>query len=260
VTQEQLVALARQVDAARAAEKAEKERIEDGRAAAIAAGDAVIKKAEEYQSALAKLLAGGPAAQLEQQRREMQLLADAFNAGTITAEQFSDAATGALGLMGDKLAETKSIADELGMSFASAFEDAIVGGKEFGEVLKALEQDIIRIITRRLVTEPFSQWVSGQVGNLTGGGGIGDLFGNLFKSFGGLFAEGGTLGAGKWGIAGEAGPELVMGPAQILPAGAGATMTVQNHFTITGPVDRRTQEQIAAAAGRGVQRAMTRNG
>ena len=33
-----------------------------------------------------------------------------------------------------------------------------------------------------------------------------------------------------------------------------------NHFHITGPVDRRTQQQIATAAGRGAQQAMARNG
>jgi hypothetical protein len=29
-----------------------------------------------------------------------------------------------------------------------------------------------------------------------------------------------------------------------------------NHFTITGPVDHRTQDQIATATGRGLQRAL----
>jgi lambda family phage tail tape measure protein len=47
------------------------------------------------------------------------------------------------------------------------------------------------------------------------GSGISDFFGG----FGGWFANGGTLGAGKWGIAGEAGPEIVSGPANITPMG-----------------------------------------
>lgn len=41
--------------------------------------------------------------------------------------------------------------------------------------------------------------------------------------FGGFYAEGGTLGAGKWGIAGENGPEIVKGPASISPMGGGST-------------------------------------
>jgi lambda family phage tail tape measure protein len=36
--------------------------------------------------------------------------------------------------------------------------------------------------------------------------------------FGGLFATGGNLPAGKWGIAGESGPELIRGPASISSA------------------------------------------
>lgn len=34
---------------------------------------------------------------------------------------------------------------------------------------------------------------------------------------GGLYANDGRLGAGKWGIAGEAGPEIIHGPANITP-------------------------------------------
>jgi hypothetical protein len=48
------------------------------------------------------------------------------------------------------------------------------------------------------------------------GGGGGGLLGGLFGVFKGFFAEGGMLGAGEWGIAGENGPEPVIGPAQIV--------------------------------------------
>jgi hypothetical protein len=42
--------------------------------------------------------------------------------------------------------------------------------------------------------------------------------------FGGFFATGGTLGRGRWGIAGENGPELISGPATITPMGASTTV------------------------------------
>lgn len=63
-------------------------------------------------------------------------------------------------------------------------------------------------------------------GSQSGGSGIGNFFGELFKGwFGGsagniptgyqgngaVFADGGKLGAGKWGIAGEEGPEWIYG-------------------------------------------------
>tara|TARA_R110002051_G_scaffold171672_3_gene242108 strand:- start:3834 stop:5582 length:1749 start_codon:yes stop_codon:yes gene_type:complete len=59
------------------------------------------------------------------------------------------------------------------------------------------------------------------------GGGIGGLlkmganmlFPGLGSFFGGFFAEGGHLPAGKVGIAGEQGPELITGPSNITPIG-----------------------------------------
>jgi len=58
------------------------------------------------------------------------------------------------------------------------------------------------------------------IGSIFGGfGGIGDALGGIGSSvmdfFGGFFADGGTLGAGKFGIAGERGPEIITGPARI---------------------------------------------
>ena len=60
-----------------------------------------------------------------------------------------------------------------------------------------------------------------------GGGGGGGLFGGLGSLFGGFFADGGYLSAGKVGIVGESGPELISGPANITPmdeAGGGTTV------------------------------------
>jgi hypothetical protein len=51
-------------------------------------------------------------------------------------------------------------------------------------------------------------------------------------------------------------------PARYNTPGAGGiqSMHVQNHFTINGPVDSRSQDQIAAAAYRGTSRAVRRIG
>lgn len=59
------------------------------------------------------------------------------------------------------------------------------------------------------------------LGNVVGaiGGGIGNAVSGISDFFGGFFAGGGQLGAGKWGIAGENGPELISGPASITPMG-----------------------------------------
>lgn len=48
----------------------------------------------------------------------------------------------------------KTMAKDLGLTFKSAFEDAIVGGEKFSEVLTALGDDIERLLVRRTITEP----------------------------------------------------------------------------------------------------------
>lgn len=61
--------------------------------------------------------------------------------------------------------------------------------------------------------------------------------------FGGFFANGGSLGAGKWGIAGEAGPEIIHGPAQITPMTAGGSTSVTYNINA---VDARSFRQLLA--------------
>lgn len=57
--------------------------------------------------------------------------------------------------------KTAQAAKDLGFTFSSAFEDAIVRGESFRTVLDGILQDILRIITRTLVTEPLGNALSG---------------------------------------------------------------------------------------------------
>jgi hypothetical protein len=98
---------------------------------------------------------------------------------------------------------------------------------------------------------------------------ISALIGRLSR---GQRAIGGPVSANSLYRVNENGPEILeVAGKQYLMTGAQSgevkpaeaqsqaqPMVVQNSFTIAGNVDRRTQEQIAAAAGRGVQRAMAR--
>lgn len=100
----------------------------------------------------------------------------------------------------DSARQTTDVARELGLTFASAFEDAIVNGKSLGDILKGLERDLLRIGTRTLVTEPLAAAAKGLLGDLFGTGGAGEggsaaggLLGRLFAS---IFHEGGVVGAG----------------------------------------------------------------
>jgi hypothetical protein len=67
----------------------------------------------------------------------------------------------------------KDAARELGLVFKSAFEDAIVEGKGLSEVLKGLEQDFVRVLARKMVTEPLAQ----AAGNLFDDLDFGSIFG-----------------------------------------------------------------------------------
>ena len=73
--------------------------------------------------------------------------------------------------------------------------------------------------------------------NNSGGGGGGGFFSGISDTlsnigsgisdmFGGFFAGGGTIGAGKFGMVGENGPELIGGPANISPMAGSVTYNI----------------------------------
>lgn len=196
----QLLALAATLDK----EKEFTEQLKLSREAAIASGDAINKRNDDFQARLGGLLARGPKAQLEAQRREVQFLTEAFEEGRISVEEYLDATTGFLGL-NQQIEESKSLAEELGLSFTSAFEDAIVEGKKFSDVLKGLAQDIARIVVRKTITEPFGN----ALGDILkpGGGGFGGIIDGI-KGLFGFRAEGGPVSAGQPYIVGEKRAEL----------------------------------------------------
>lgn len=72
-----------------------------------------------------------------------------------------------------KLEESKQFVRDLGFTFSSAFETAILSGNKLSDVLRGLAQDILAITTRKLVTNPFAEAVgniAGSLGGLFGGG------------------------------------------------------------------------------------------
>ena len=85
-------------------------------------------------------------------------------------------------------------AEQLGFTFASAFENAIVEGEKLREVLKGLAQDITRIVVRRTVTEPLANWFSVAIAGMMSGVAARQ--------------HGGPVSAGTPYLVGERGPEL----------------------------------------------------
>ncbi len=227
-----------------------------------------LDKVLRAQSDLNALLDATPSAQLAKAREQLDLL-NAELAKTSDPEQTKrikeamDAIAKNAGLLPiiEEMEKVNEIGKELGLTFSSAFEDAIVGGKGLSDILRGLEQDIARIIIRKSVTEPLGEAIGGLF--KTSGGGGGNIFASAFSAiagaFAGGFAEGGRIPPGHFGVVGENGPEFAFGGASGLNIKPNAGMNVVNNFTINGPTTRDSQAQIAAAAARSISRASARH-
>lgn len=107
-------------------------------------------------------------------------------------------------------------------------EDAIVGfaktGKfEFKDFLATIAEEILRSQVRILIAKLF------------GGVGLGGNSGFGTGNFAGFFANGGMIPGGQFGVVGEAGPELVSGPAQVTPLGGGGDTVIYNISAVDAP-------------------------
>jgi hypothetical protein len=105
--------------------------------------------------------------------------------------------------LGKEMSALESISMDAGAMIAQGFEDAILSGQKLGDVVRALGQDLLRLIFRQQVTAPLAE-------------GIGKAL------FAGFRAEGGPVGAGNSYIVGEKGPELFVpgSSGSIVPNGA----------------------------------------
>lgn len=132
-----------------------------------------------------------------------------------------------------------------------------------GRGLSLLEEDITRsLATGKGGIKEFVDFAKAEfirlnlvrpgIAAISSGGG--DLLRSFAAAFGfkGLFANGGTLGAGNWGIAGEAGPEIVRGPATIQPLRGAGGMSIDASVTI-GSVGAGTSRAEVFAAVRAAQ-------
>ena len=127
-------------------------------------------------------------------RDELIAKRDAFEDLFLTGKVSADEAAEAIGHVDDELQkldakDLKKSWEELGHAMSSSLGEAIMQGQSFGQLLRAIGQDIERYIIQRMVVE--------SVGNM--------LTSGLSKLFGG-HAGGGQMDGPSW--VGEAGPEL----------------------------------------------------
>ncbi|EGK71901.1 hypothetical protein METUNv1_01679 [Methyloversatilis universalis FAM5] len=197
-----------------------------------AANDEAIRQANAQEDAVASLAERyrDLADPTRQYRQEIELVTaleaqgrltaeEAFNARGRLLEQEASAADGAT----KRLKEQKSAVEELGVTFSSALEDAIVNFKSLGEVATGVLKDIARYMVRKQITGPLIEALGALFpGSNTKKSADGNAFtsGGYVSAFasGGAFGNGEVLtrptffrfasgGAFRSGVAGEAGPE-----------------------------------------------------
>jgi hypothetical protein len=193
----------------------------------------------------------------EKYNDEMEFYTTLLQGGAIGQETYQRAAKKSLDTLHEETKQTnklKDAASDLGFSFQSAFEDAIIEGKKFSEVLVGLAKDIERIMLRKMITEPLANALSAGIGNFfstpTKAVSVttASKHGNIFSN-GSLvpFATGGIIGGptmfpmagGKTGLAGEAGKEAIL-PLTRTTSGdlgvmtTGASRTIVNVYAPEG--------------------------
>ena len=209
-TTKDAIALATQIDLLKEAKdvreasaKLEKERIDlEAKASADLAKkkqdtiDALMTPLEKYIARVKELIA-------------LDIGADNLQRGIRGArEEMETAQTKASALVG--------AAKDLGLTFTSAFEDAVLGASKFSDVLKGLAQDIARLLIRKSVTEPLFNLLGNSLGSAfggaSGGGGGFSNFGALFPNArGGLYEVGGGAGEHPVAFSARAGEVVAVG-------------------------------------------------
>ena len=166
--------------------------------------------------------------------------------------------------LGEALSDTlNESTKKAGDALATNLTDGIMKGQlrlsSFKDFFGSILNDITAMLIKKQFVSPIVDALTGAMGSggsmgggllssLLGGlGGGGSSAGGIFDSiisgakslFGGWFATGGYLPNGQLGIAGEAGPELISGPANITPMDNMSGPTPIVNFTINA-IDTQT--------------------
>lgn len=219
------------------------------------------------------LLAQTDSAQIAEAQRTLVLLNDELSkvdAGSARFVQLQEAILGAqdrltelAGTFPELKKQTDDIGKDIGLTFSSAFEDAVVSGKKFSDILKGIGDDLLRLLVRKSITEP----VVGAIGGINWGsllaGFLGSAKGNAFGASGVIpFATGGIVNSptlfgfagGRTGLMGEAGPEAILplkrgrdGKLGVQSAGMGGVVINQT-INVAAGASRNEVLQAAATA------------
>jgi len=142
--------------------------------------------------------------------------------------------------------QTTSLVEDLNTKTYASMENAFVDFVSTGKMnFKDLVDEMLDQL-KRLVAKKIFQTILGIFG---GGGGLGSIFA-------GFFDQGGIIPAGKFGIVGEKGPEIVSGPAKVVgrtdtermlaDAGSGAGGGTNVTYNISA-VDAQSFKELVAS-------------
>lgn len=200
-------------------------------------------------------------------------LEELWAAGTISAEQYNERSSAAIDELLPEFEVTvkkikevtekqTNILTEFQKEAARNTHDIIANTLETGfdnglqGVAEAFGQMIIKL-TAQAVAADLAGKLFGKMGGGTGSGWIGALAG----LFGGAKADGGPVSPNSAYLVGERGPEMFVpnSAGKIIPNGAGGGSVTQNNtFILDAPASRQTQQQVTAAAARGLAQANRR--
>jgi hypothetical protein len=144
--------------------------------------------------------------------------------------------------MAKQTKKTKGFMEDLGFTMISSFENAIVSGKKFGDVLQSLLKDIEKVILRKGVLDPLGNaagdWFKGVFSNDEGGA----------TQLAGPRAAGGPVDAGSSYLVGENGPEIFTPRTSgaIVPNSQLGGRAVTNVFNFNGGPPTNAQDFLAA--------------
>jgi hypothetical protein len=201
--------------------------------------------------------------------RQLQTVIDEINrqteAGSRSRAEADQVINQLVGGTAAQTQRTNDFARDLGLTFTSAFEGAISGGKGLRDILKGIESDLLKLGTRKLVTEPLGNLLTSVIGGGGAGGGAGGILSSIVGAFGfgGARAMGGPVMAGMGYLVGEKGPEIFRpgSSGSIIPNNAiGGGTIVFNVATPDVNSFRASQGQLYAQASQALARAGRRNG
>ena len=219
-------------------------------ALAAAEADAEIQKLRNSYTDMVE-----PAAKTMRELQKFEELAPALGLSAEAVERIRDAFNEKINVeqygkplkdITEEVKKQNDLANDLGLTFQSAFEDAVIAGKKFSDVLKGLAQDIARVVLRRTVTEPLGNALSG-------------MLKDFLPSFGGGRAAGGPVSPGQYYVVGENGPEVLLPntAGTVVPSGAMGGVT-NNVSVVVNAEGGRAQGDSASAAelGRRIESAV----